>query len=333
MTATWTLEQKQELTKELKEFQAKTGLHWKYLQKATKAGLHLNHIKDGKYEINTGKPEPSKINDSKFTLIKQYLDGDCVIENKAYKEAVNCFNIARHNSSFLVLNGKTGAGKTFASEKYNKHGKKGIQHTFLITCNGTLTQKEFVGLFVKELGLTQMDTKTDKRIPAKGTTYKLTKMVIDKLIQLDANPLLIIDEAENLSLKNYKTIKTLTDELKGVCGIVLIGAPRSGVSYYNWLKMKHDNEKMFFPQIFSRFGSNEFNMEIMPEDYKTTESFLKARDTDYLNSIKQALKHFDISETKTDKQLLAFYNNKFRGDMRRTIDYIKDLRLKQQINK
>lgn len=115
-----------------------------------------------------------------------------------------CFYAHRHNEIALVT-GDTGAGKT-AALRYYVDTSTGV---IFVTANAcTTSATAILGLICKELGM---------QIP--GRKAALMNVLVDKLT--GSNRLIIIDEADHLSLDALQAVRNLND-LAGV-GIVLSG--------------------------------------------------------------------------------------------------------------
>lgn len=115
-----------------------------------------------------------------------------------------CFYAHRHNEIALVT-GDAGAGKT-AALRYYVDTSTGV---IFVTANAcTTSATAILGLICKELGM---------QIP--GRKAALMNVLVDKLT--GSNRLIIIDEADHLSLDALQAVRNLND-LAGV-GIVLSG--------------------------------------------------------------------------------------------------------------
>lgn len=115
-----------------------------------------------------------------------------------------CFYAHRHNDIALV-SGDAGAGKTTAL-RYYKETNTGV---ILVTANAcTTTATSVLGLICKQI---------DRQIP--GRKAALMNTLVEQLA--GSNRLIIIDEADHLSLDALQAVRNLND-LAGV-GIVLSG--------------------------------------------------------------------------------------------------------------
>lgn len=156
-----------------------------------------------------------------------------------YQAITIAMNDARMSKLPIAIDGETGAGKTYAIREYRRQNPS---ETYLVTCADDLTSKSFMIELAEAVG-----------IKAIGATSTLRKNITRKLND-DANPLLIIDEAENLKDGAWGSIKSMMDALKGKCGIVLIGAN----DFETTLAKKASRMKRSFPQIYSRIKEGGF---------------------------------------------------------------------------
>lgn len=150
-----------------------------------------------------------------------------------YLYCMQTFDEARHTKMPKVLDGETGSGRSYAATMYKQQHP---QETYIVTACGDLTSK---GLLIEIAEAVKSETI--------GSGSRLRKGIVARLLK-DANPLLIIDESENLKDGAWDSIKTMMDALKGHCGIVIIGANR----FEQTIRAKSDRMQRNFPQIYRR---------------------------------------------------------------------------------
>jgi DNA transposition AAA+ family ATPase len=155
------------------------------------------------------------------------------LETINYQYMVQTFTECRGHRMPVCIDGGTGAGKTYTAERYKQLCP---QETYLVRCSGDLTSKSFMVELAESLNL---------RVT--GATSEIRKACVNRL-KRDSQPLLIIDEGENLKDGAWDSIKTMMDALKGHCGMVVIGANE----FEHTLRAKSDRMRRSFPQIYRR---------------------------------------------------------------------------------
>lgn len=121
------------------------------------------------------------------------------------REALVICSYAHRRNEIALLCGDAGAGKTTALRFYEKNNVGVI----MVTANAcTTTAVAILGLICEKLGR-----------PAPGRRAQLMKLLVQQLT--DTNRLIIIDEADHLSLDALQAVRNLNDEA-GV-GVVLSG--------------------------------------------------------------------------------------------------------------
>lgn len=161
-----------------------------------------------------------------------------IVETQDVRTLVEFFSIAREEGANFAITGAPGTGKTCTAEWYaGMNRKSAVYH---IACSEYWNKKMFLGQILGQMGIT-------------NTGYNVGEMMaaIVSNLRRQYQPLLIIDEIDKVSDNVLYFYITLYNELKGVCGIVLLGT-----DYLNKriLKGVHRNTKGF-KEIFSRLGS------------------------------------------------------------------------------
>lgn len=161
------------------------------------------------------------------------------------------------NPEHRIIDGKRGSGKSFAARAFVEAINNGeiLPHlpkneTFLVTAAEDLNPKAFMVEMAHAL-----------RIDATGDRLAIRKKIAAALKKMQ-NPLIIIDEAENLRLSTYGSIKALYDEVFEFCSIVLIGAN----DYIETLKKWSEKGRGCIPQIYSRFSCDSVTLSPMSKD-------------------------------------------------------------------
>lgn len=114
-----------------------------------------------------------------------------------------------------MLIGETGCGKTYTTNDFLMNYPS---HTYRITVSSLHKLKDIVNELCELLG-----------VDTTGSYVNRLKRISNRLNVLKLNGaklVIIIDEAENLTIPALKMMKALYDALKGICPIVLIGTPQ-----------------------------------------------------------------------------------------------------------
>ncbi|NME69035.1 ATP-binding protein [Flammeovirga aprica] len=285
------LKEKQLITQQLNEYVASTGVPLKTIGKLSEVKTYVNYIAKGKYEVPNAKGV-TEISDSIFNKVSHFLKGEVVIRSTNLIEAFDCFRQAKMFADFNLLTGAPGRGKTFSAKQYQKENPK---NTFVLTSHGNMTNRDFVKTVARLLGVGE-----------EGTVSKVLNKIIARFKSLD-DSLLIIDESENLRIDVYLTIKLFVDELKHICGIVLIGANKKGRSYADWLEDMAMAERGNFPQLLSRLSLEHTELQDMT--YKDFE---------------QLADHYELKDVKKRKEIYT----KARGGYRLAVRTLQKLQRK-----
>ncbi len=157
-----------------------------------------------------------------------------------YKIQYNAIEKAREKKSWVVVDGDTGHGKSYAGER---HVQLFPNNTFYIQLDGVSNKKELVYEIAETVG-----------IDAVGTAGRCTKEIAKKLCSID-DCVLIIDEAEHIKDKKefVKVIKTIADKTKKRIGIALIGCTIASI-----LKNGYERNRHLFRQTARRFRDREY---------------------------------------------------------------------------
>lgn len=224
-----------------KAFAAQHGIHQTY----------ISYMMQGKWnQVPAGKNKTIAIDPKYFikvaSAIGMALEEEPVwghFETINYQLIINTLEDARAGQIRRAIDGETGYGKTYAIRK-NK--RENPVCTYVVTCADDLSAKGFMLELAEEVG-----------IKAAGMSRPEIRKAVVRKLSNDTNPLLLIDEAENLKDGSYGAIKSMCDALEGRCGIVLIGAN----GYKKFLEKKADAGRGCFPQIYRRFKNGFTTLE------------------------------------------------------------------------
>lgn len=163
-------------------------------------------------------------------------------ETEQFLDIENSFIEAKSGAAVKAVIGSTGTGKTFAVQRMRDKYPAG---TFIITCANDLNLRDLVRYIAVEVGVSVGEDMSQSRI------RKAAEQKIRQLYEYDMKPILVFDEAENLQLPAWGRVKSMYDNLKGMCAFMVLGTP----NWYEEIKSKSDRTKGIAPQIFSRFLS------------------------------------------------------------------------------
>lgn len=201
-----------------------------------------------------------------------------LVETQDVRTMVEFFDIAREEGANFGITGNSGSGKTFTAAWYaHVNRKNAVYH---IACSEYWNKKNFLGEILNKMGIT-------------NTGYNVGEMMqaIVTNLRKQYQPLLIIDEIDKVSDNVLYFYITLYNELKGLCGIVMIGT--------DYLSKRIDRgvakNTKGFKEIYSRLGSKFITLD--STDKKEVAEICKA------HGIADAL---DITE---------IYNS-YKGDLR-----------------
>lgn len=140
----------------------------------------------------------------------------------------------RKRSKMSGVIGYTGAGKTTALKAYNIKNA----NTYLVTCKKSMSTKQFFIEILKVMG-----------IKFNGSIYDIIQ-TIAKELNRKQSPLLIIDEAGKLSIKQLLYMHDLRDSTQKNAGIVL-----AGVDYFKTNLLKAvEKSKEGMPELYDRIS-------------------------------------------------------------------------------
>lgn len=198
----------QNIQKELAAFMEQSGKSQRQIAKET--GLSTSVISqflDGTYSGNNEKVATT-INQY-LTLSKERLNN---VQGTAFyaelyntKEVLYACKYAHIKNDIALIAGDAGAGKTTAIEYYKKHNTGVI----MVTANSCTTSATAILRMIAEQIGKQVD-------------YRRSALMTGLVTQLkDSNRLIIIDEADHLTLQALQAVRNLNDQAK--VGIVLAG--------------------------------------------------------------------------------------------------------------
>jgi len=211
---------------------------------------YITSILQGKWNFHpAGGGGTSKISDAVFLKIQQTLGLNIEhFETENYLMVFSTCLEAKVERQWRIIDGATGAGKSFAAERFARLQSK---ETFLIRCKNAMNAKEFMQAIARAVGASEV-----------GTRHRICTAIAERLLMM-SDPLLIIDESEALfkrtSEGGFGAIKDICDEVIGRVGIVLIGAN----GFLEQLQLRAANLRSCFPQVVSRFATEPVKLEVV----------------------------------------------------------------------
>jgi transcriptional regulator with XRE-family HTH domain/23S rRNA pseudoU1915 N3-methylase RlmH len=192
--------------------------------------------------ILTRKWNAVNIGDQHFRKLQAYMGLSLdVFQTKNYMDVQLTLDEARRNIGYYIIDGDTGAGKTFAITDYQR------QHaatTYVVKCSNAMTATQMVRRICQVVGVGV--------IGETGAVEDRLKAIATKMNREQA--LLVFDESETMIKKSraFGFIKDLYDRVEGRSSIVIAGA--NGI--LEQLKRKASYKVESFPQVVRRFGAN-----------------------------------------------------------------------------
>lgn len=146
-------------------------------------------------------------------------------------------------------------GKTFTAEVYVKTHKNAIY----VDCGQVKTKQRLIRFIAKEFG-----------ISSNGKYWDVYDDLVFYLKTIE-KPLIILDEAGDLSYEAFLELKALWNATERCCAWYMMGADGLKAKITQNIK----NEKQGYTEMLSRYGDN-FN-KVTPDDAKERAKFLKAQ--------------------------------------------------------
>lgn len=183
------------------------------VQFARLAGIektYMNQMLNGKTHIGN-----TEIADKYYNAIASYLAVPVKsvswghFNTYNFKKIVNKLTATRANTDRCGIDGPSGTGKTYACNVFKRRFPA---NTYLVKCNATDNAKEFVQGICAEVGIADV-----------GSKGKLVKRIAEHLTGLGNDPILIIDEAENLGRAGIEIVKVLADLLENRVALAIVG--------------------------------------------------------------------------------------------------------------
>ncbi len=180
------------------------------------------------------------IGDQMFRKLQAFLGLSLeVFQTKNYMDVLIALDEARKNAGYCIIDGHTGAGKTFAITEFKRQNPA---TAYVVKCANAMSGRNMIRAAAEAVGA-GLTGGIDGRIEA----------IANKLNRI-GQAVLIFDETETMVKKSqaFGFIKDLYDRVEGRSGIVIAGA--NGI--LDKLKVKASYNVESFPQVLRRFGAN-----------------------------------------------------------------------------
>lgn len=191
-----------------------------------------------------GTDKPTEINDRWFKKLAKTIGFSIesvrwdVIPTVQFQEIITALDSAKKQDTCGIIIAETGAGKTFAVDRFVL---KNPLHTYRITVSSLHTLPAIMDDLLEVLGLNGK-WRMKNKLELIGTHMR-------KLKDNGENPIIIIDESENLKIGAIRALKALYDMVNGYCSIMLIATPELDSK----LERMRKNERDGVPQFCRRF--------------------------------------------------------------------------------
>ena len=251
-----TIEQKQQVANACKEYAAAQG--WvsdkstgvNQLAQFTKVNvMYISHILRSDFTYKDSKTGENKdIADRWFQQL-----ADCIgmklqqeywphIDTPQYKEIDLELREALATSATRVLICESGAGKTYTVERFKKEFPNRV---FVVTCHKFDRVNDLIDKMGEAIGREVIGNTVSRRLSFINVwLYSQGRYDGQK-------PMIIFDEAENLTLTTIQALKAMYDTIKWSCATVLIGTDQLILTLE---KLKRKN-KPGIPQFYRRFNA------------------------------------------------------------------------------
>jgi DNA transposition AAA+ family ATPase len=167
-----------------------------------------------------------------------------IVETQDVRTMVEFFTIAREEGANFGITGSQGSGKTFTGQWYANINKK--EPVYHVSCCEYWNKKMFLGEILAQMGIN-------------NTGYNVGEMMgaIVSNLRRQHEPLLIFDEIDKVSDNVLYFYITLYNELKGLCGIVMLGTDYLSKRIERGVARNTKG----FKEIYSRLGSKFITLD------------------------------------------------------------------------
>jgi len=158
-----------------------------------------------------------------------------IAETRDFKLLTQILRYSQEKSKVSFIIGDAGSGKTETIQHFQAENKR----VYVLKCNDFWNRKTFLGELLQSMG-----------VDAGGYTMYEMMGVIVQHVKRQANPIIILDEADKLSDQLLYFFITLYNNLQDHCSIIMIAT--------DYLKIRMERgvtrKKKGYPEIYSRGG-------------------------------------------------------------------------------
>jgi DNA transposition AAA+ family ATPase len=248
---------------------------------ATRVGTsiaYINKIKQGSYDEKYPSPAvwQSLAKELGVTIQKSYWQH---FDTLNFKKIQFRLNLAKSENGILVIDGQTGAGKTYALETYHRNQPTGC---YYVKVHSEYGKTDLLLAILESMG----EKPTSKR------SFNLMQLITDKLNK--PNTMLILDETEYMKTACWHTVKALIDNTKQgsqrTCTIVLAGC---GIEKKLVALANGKRSEEGWQQLLRRLKGNFPQLSVMQADK-----------TEWTKEVKSILDSLGI----TDKSVITWFS-------------------------
>lgn len=213
---------------------------------------YISAIMSGEYNYKNSRTGVlSPIADRWFTLLanavgyklqKEYWP---FVKTQQFVEIIAELEDAKACAYTRALIGETGCGKTYTIERFRAANPIGC---YVVKCHKYYTLRDIVDKIMDAVGINEPG----------NISKKLDRINIElwRMYRCGQHPIIILDEAENLTLSAIQMLKALYDFLKNACAIVLIGTNQ----LVKTLNRMRELDKPGAPQFYRRIKAGIRNI-------------------------------------------------------------------------
>lgn len=254
-------EQKKQIIDAAKAYQGIHEMSNAQLAKACKVNpTHLSFMLNYQFSIEHKKSgsKPTVIADKYFTQLSTYVGFTLqkkyweVFEKPQYQQTLEALEDAKFKGAYRMVIGESGCGKTYTKDLFIQRHPL---YTYCVTVNSLFTVKDVIVELAEAM-------KVVERKSVSGQMNAIVKHLVD-LRSSGKQPLVILDEGENMKLHTIQMIKGLYDKIRNHCGVVIIGTPQL-LTKLNKLNKK---DACGVPQFLRRFRAGMTMLDPIEKDF------------------------------------------------------------------
>lgn len=255
-------QQKRAVIDAAKAYAGQHNLSNAQLSKASKVNnTFISFMMRYEFSIPQGEGKKTVIADKWFVRLATYIGYQLKKEYwkffnfPQFAPGVEALDSAKHKGEHRMIIGNTGCGKTEMTERFKM---KHPTHTYRVTANSLHTVKDLLEEIKLSMGIT---------VERKTAAFILRK-IIEHLIDVRAEghqPVIIIDEGENLTYNTIRMMKGLYDGIRHHCGIAIMGTHQ----LITKLDKLRREDKAGVPQFCRRFKAGITVLDpVMTDDFE-----------------------------------------------------------------